>query len=191
MTRLHIDLVNGTLEVEGEEEFVDKIYKDFKERLATSETSLKPLKIIKEKKSRAKSKLGIKKTTQTSTKSKTKSFKESYTPVKDLDLAKGSRDMSLKDYYKQKSPRSFIDKNVVFVFYLKKTVKVTQVTLNHIYTCYEEVSSRKPAAFKQSVADTSRKGYLNTASYEDINITVRGENLIKELSESDKKSQSN
>lgn len=181
MTKLHIDLTNGILEVEGEEEFVSKIYNDFKEELAGLKTP-KEFPKTSEKTQHDKPSLDIKDTKQPTVKNRSKSFKESYTLVKDLDLTKDDRDISLKDYYKEKSPSSFVEKNVVFVFYLKKIAKVLKVTLNHIYTCYEEVGSQKPSAFKQSVADTSsKKGYLDTASFEDINVSIRGENLIKGL----------
>jgi len=185
MTKLHIDLTNGILEVEGEEEFVNKIYNDFKDELAGLKTLKRSPKISEKDRSGDKPDLEIKDTKQSPIKGKSKGSKESYTLIKDLDLTKGDREASLKDYYKEKSPSSFVDKNVVFVFYLKKIANVSKVTLNHIYTCYEEVGSRKPSAFKQSVADTSsKKGYLDTASFEDINVSIRGENLIKALPQS-------
>lgn len=182
MTKLHIDITNGILEVEGEEEFVNKIYQDYKAELVSLKTTQISPKVIEKPLPDDKISSDTKSIKQSSTKGKSKGLKESYALIKDLDLNKGDRDASLKDYYKEKSPSSFVDKNVVFVFYLKKIASVPKVTLNHIYTCYEEVGSRKPSAFKQSIADTSsKKGYLDTASFEDIKVSIRGENLIKSL----------
>lgn len=181
MTRLYIDLVKGTLEVEGEEEFVDKIYKDFKTELADFQNEPRSSKDTKEGISDEKPKLATVRRKQSLTKSRPRASKENYIPVKNLNLTGNGQDKSLKDFYKDKGPKTFYDKNVVFVYYLKKIAKVEKVTLEHIFTCYVDVGSSKPNAFKQSIADTSsRKGWLDTSSFENIDISIRGENRVEQ-----------
>jgi len=86
MTKIKIDLVNGTIDVEGEEAFVREIYGEYKDRLSaipvatapSDETKVKN--IVREKpdkKSKPNGKNSAKK-------------KESYAIVKDLDLTNGS-----------------------------------------------------------------------------------------------------
>lgn len=179
MTRLKIDLYNGILEVEGEEGFVDKIYKDFKDQLASPKISqANPKVTIKKDES---DKKPINGSTSTPSNRKTKSTKENYPIIKDLDLSgKDSDGKSLKEFYNEKSPASFTDKNVVFVYYLKKIAKILAVNLSYIFTCYSDVGSRKPNAFKQSIADTSSKnGWLDTSSFENIDVSIRGQNHVE------------
>jgi hypothetical protein len=178
MTKLKIDILNGVLEVEGEETFVVKIYDDFKDKLNLSDNP-----VTKKEKVDATTtpNHGVNTTTTPASNHKVaKAAKENYSIVKELDLSGKNVGKSLKNFYNEKSPFSFGDKNVVFVYYLKKIAKIPNVTLGHIFTCYDEVGSRKPNAFKQSIADTSsKKGWLNTSSFENIDVSIRGQNQVE------------
>lgn len=177
MTKLHIDLTNGVIEVEGEEELVKIIYADFKDRLAQHK-SLPLTKPEQAEETIASQPVSIKKSKKTNHRPVGKS-KESYSLIKDLDFKKTDSGVSLKEFYKEKSPTSFAEKNVIFVSYLKNVLKIPKVTLDHVYTCYDEVGSRKPSAFKQSIADTSsKKSWLDTASFDDITVSIRGQNYV-------------
>lgn len=44
--------------------------------------------------------------------------------------------------------------NAVAVYYLRKILKQENVTLDHVFTCYGEVTRRPPEAFRQSFTDT-------------------------------------
>lgn len=176
MTRLLIDIINGILEVEGEEEFVNKIYNDYKDNLASLKNSAKTKVAAKEAPQEAKRSSSTKKRTSISKKPKSNNI-PSY--VKDLDLTKGDREKSLKEYYKEKGSKSYAEKNLVFVAYLEEIANIKGIGLNHIYTCYRDVNSRIPTAFKQSIADTSsKKGWLNTTSFEDIKLSILGKNYV-------------
>lgn len=176
MTKLKLDLTSGILEVEGEEEFVKVIYNDFKDQLANqrlvSEEEQSP-------KADTSSTIPTKSLKKAKRVAKASSSAESYTLLKDIDFTKSEKGLSLREFYKQKSPESFAEKNLVFVYYLKSFLKIPKVTLNHIFTSYDEVGSRKPSAFKQSIADTSsKKGWLTTSSFEDISVPIKGENFV-------------
>ena len=184
MTKLKIDLRNGVLEVEGEESFVKEIYKEYKGRIdalvefssnniedepdrspSTETPQPKKLRHTNKKSSKIKSGGGR---------------KESYTLVTNLDLlAKGNK-KALKDFYNEKSPTNAMEKNAVFVYYLQKEAKISAITVNHVYTCYKHVGVPVPGAFRQSLADTSsKKGWIDTKSMENITIPTLGENYVE------------
>ncbi|MFA5136064.1 MAG: hypothetical protein WC489_01590 [Patescibacteria group bacterium] len=176
MTKLKIDLTNRLIEVEGEQEFVEKIYKDFQNQIKLKGG-------VNIEKDDTASRVTIKKgkdVGSTITSRRVRGIKENYSIVKDLDLTEKDKQFSLKAFYKEKSPSSFFDKNAVFVYYLKEIAKISNITLDHIFTCYDDVESPKPNAFKQSIADTSsKKGWLETSSFENISISIRGQNRVK------------
>jgi len=100
--------------------------------------------------------------------------------IRDLSL-KGEKDrVSLRDFYSQKKPGSFVEHNTLFTFYLNRLCDIDAVTPSHIYTCYADVGARKPGAFYQSLLDTSRKGWIDTSDTERIRVTVVGENFVEQ-----------
>jgi len=186
MTKLKIDLKTGVLEVEGEEAFVKEIYQDYKDRLSyvgvfssdnqTEDTQddNEDSQNFEQKKTKITKKKNVK------AKDGNKRKKESYSLVTNIDLlAKGSRE-ALKDFYTEKAPSNAMEKNAVFVYYLQKEAKVTAITVNHVYTCYKHVGVPVPGAFRQSLADTSsKKGWIDTKSMENITIPTLGENFVE------------
>ncbi len=184
MTKLRIDLFSGTLEVDGEEGFVRSVYDDFKDQLlkvrggtaaqtglnvpaTTSETaapeetpSVKPPKPVRVG-SRSRGAAGL-------------------ALSKDLDLSATANDLDLGDFYAAKSPQSAMERNAVFVYYLQRIAGISRITINHVYTCYKYVNVKYPNALKQSLADTSsRKNWLNTSSFDDIQLSAAGENYVE------------
>lgn len=99
--------------------------------------------------------------------------------VRDLDLKKDENGPSLRDFYAQKRPGSFVEHNTLFVFYLNRTKLIEDVTPSHVYTCYKEVGARIPGAFYQSLLDTSRKGWIDTQNTAKIRVTTVGENFVE------------
>lgn len=99
--------------------------------------------------------------------------------VKDLNLKKDGTTPSLRDFFAQKSPQTFLEQNVLFVYYLQRLREIPNITQNHIYTSYKEVNLRVPGAFYQSLLDTRTRGWIDTANTEDIRITTVGENFVE------------
>lgn len=154
MARLKIDIQNGIFEAEGDEQFIKELYRDYNS----------------EKSARTVSKL-IKKQDDNF-------IKESYSIVKDINL---SMDRStLKQFYIEKNPKSALERNVTFVYYLQKISKIEKIAIGHIYTCYKELNIQPPIKLRQSLADTaSKKGWLDTNSIKDIEITLKGESFVE------------
>lgn len=177
MTRIKIDLVNGILDVEGEESFVREVYAEYKERLqATSHATdagdkgsnhTGASKVNKVKKTKAVSNSGRAKK------------KESYSIVKDLDLVCGGGEKGLEAFLKTKNPMNDLERNAVFLYYLKKIANVATVSADHIFTCYKHVGRPVPALAQSLRNTSSRKGWIDTSSISDIKTTIPGENYVE------------
>jgi len=163
MSRVKIDIPNKLMEIEGEESFIREIY-----------DKSRPLFVLL---NHAESLTNKKETVIVKSQRKTGSLKESYSIVKNIDF---NEPQSLKTFFTSKKPRSALEKNAIFVYYLDKIAMLKSISLNHIYTCYKEVGEKMPQALKQSLADTaSKKGWIDTKSMANIKITLKGESLVE------------
>lgn len=106
--------------------------------------------------------------------------KQSFTILKDLNL-RNDEGQSFKDFVVEKNPSSAIDFNAVAVYYLKETLELENVTINHINTCYKEVKRKPPGDLLQSIRDTSsnKYGYIDTADSLDIKMPHRGASFVE------------
>jgi hypothetical protein len=99
--------------------------------------------------------------------------------VKDLQLSPKGK-TSLKDFAAEKKPATNHDRNVLSVYYLFKTADVAPISIDHVYTCYREMSWRVPADLANSLAMTaSKKRFLDTADLQDIKLMHRGEEHVE------------
>jgi hypothetical protein len=180
MTKLKIDLLNGILEVEGEESFVTKIYDDYKLKLESrfaqvpaqgpkASPSVPRAASSSEKKAITPSK-SVKK--KTNSKGETNKFVEIDGGVETVQ--------ELKAFYEEKSPRNGFERNAVFVYFLQKKKGTTEIGVDHIYSCHKLVEVPVPNALKQNLFDTAhRKHWINTTDMNNIMITTPGENLVE------------
>lgn len=184
MARIRINYAGITFEVEGEEEFVKKEYKEFKEEIDGFKDKLEKQPDTQGIKDTKKEKI----TKKTQIPSKKKKQNDKPTLDKSLDLSKSKRESGLKEYYDKMQPRSFVEKNLIFVAYLEDIAQLKGIGINQIYTCYAHVNSKFPIAFKQSIADTSSKRYglLDTTSFDDIKLSIIGRNKLKKFPRSSK-----
>jgi hypothetical protein len=103
------------------------------------------------------------------------SANESYSIDRNLDLRGDGSLPSFKDFFAEKSPSGAKQINTVSVYYLKKIMGLTIVTLDQVYTCYSEVKKKPPKAFKQSFSDTkNREGWIEFDSGGNLDIPHRG-----------------
>lgn len=154
MAKLKIDIKNGVFEAEGDEQFIKELYRDYQA----------------EKSAKTVSKL-IKSTNEDLS-------KESYSIVKDINLSMDRT--TLKKFYLEKNPKSALERNTVFVYFLAKISKIEKIAIGHIYTCYKDLNIKPPAKLRQNLADTaSKKGWLDTSSMQNIKITLKGESFVE------------
>ena len=109
-----------------------------------------------------------------------KSASESYSIDRDLNLHGGNGIPSFKDFYEVKKPSSTAEINALSIYYLKELMKMEVVTLNHVYTCYKEISKKPAIYFKQSFIDTKNKqGYIEYDENWSLSIPHRGVSFIE------------
>lgn len=97
----------------------------------------------------------------------------------DIDFHPPGKD-SLEVFYKSFSVKNDSEKNLLFVYYLLEILKVDKISIEHVYTCYDELNLRIPENMPQSIATTkNRTGWLETEDASNITVTVKGRNKIK------------
>lgn len=102
------------------------------------------------------------------------------TALRDLDLAPTGK-KSLKAFVQDKQPKTQHDKNATAVYYLRETLGITKVTVDHVFTAYKDMGWREPGNLANSLALTaSRKRFLDTASLDDIKLTPPGRNHVSQ-----------
>lgn len=171
MIKLKIDTGHGLIEVEGDESFVKEVYKDYKSSLLSSATSEKavPQKITSQKPEGG---TGKKKGAKSPNRG---------TSTYDHELAKklDSGSTKLTSFYNERYPKSGFEQNAIFIYFLEKILKKTNITVDDVYTCYKFLDKPNPTALRQSLIDTSnKKQWLNTRSMDDIKISSKGEKLV-------------
>ncbi len=180
-TRIRIDISQGIVEAEGTEAFVSRIYADFKDKLQPGglETKVEGQKKRKQRKAA----LAAKEEDTTPKKKAKRTNKGIRNPqiCRDLDLSGGKGGESLRDFFSKFAPSSNLERNLVFVYYLKQLARIEAITIDHVFTCYRNISSlRTSGNLEQSLIDTrSRKGWIGTASLDDIQLEVAGINYIE------------
>jgi hypothetical protein len=94
---------------------------------------------------------------------------------------------SLKDYYSEFEPKTNYDKNLIFVYYLQEILSETNISTDHIYSCYRNLGLKIPS-FPQTLIDTNiNKGWISTSNTSDIKVTRNGMNhIIHEMQKNDK-----
>lgn len=168
--RISVKAGETVIEIEGSEKYVEAKLKD--------PGSLDQLlsKVVSKK--QGKGTTGQKRGGKTQTKGVRR--KEGCQIVKDLDLSGTGGKKPLKVFYEEKQPSSNLERNAVFVFYLKRIAKIAKVNRNHVYTCYKDVDERVPENLIQSLRDTSHhKGWVDTSMMDDLKIPTVGENFVE------------
>lgn len=135
----------------------------------------KPTETVDEINEKPKTKVGTSKTN-----SSRKTGGENYSIDGSLDLRGNGKLPDFKSFYDKKRPSSKAEFNLVAIYYLAEILKISDVNLNQIYTCYKEVSVKPPDHFKQSFRDTkSRDGYIDYDDQWSISLTHRGKNFVE------------
>lgn len=167
-TRIKITVGDATIEVEGSQDYIEKKLKEaesfdglMKKAAGVIPVTAPKTKATKGKKAAAR---GI----------------ESHNLVTNLDLSGTDTVPSLKDFYKEKKPVPAQECNAVFIYYLKKMLKIENVGIDHVYTCYKAVGAKVPGRLYQSLLDTrKRQGWIITDNMDDLRIGTLGENFVE------------
>lgn len=87
---------------------------------------------------------------------------------------------SLNAFYVRYQLKSDQERNLLFVYYLNQILEITEVTFDHIYTCYDILDLKVSENLPQTVRNTgSRTGWIEVKD-STVSITIRGSNQIKD-----------
>ena len=177
-TKLHIDISQGVIEVEGDSNFVREIYSDFRDNLlnnfkfpSAEPDKNKPVSRKDVKESKAKRKSPTKKGTKLEP---DKSGIDADNPQLDKNL----NTLELSEFYSQFEPKNHPERILIFAMYLTEKLGFETINSDQIYTCYKAAKVKFPEAFKQNIRNTHgrRYGYIDFKSFSEIKVTIIGEN---------------
>jgi hypothetical protein len=97
----------------------------------------------------------------------------------DIDFHPTGKD-SLDKFYKAFTVKNDNERNLLFVYYLSETLKISTIKNDHLYTCYDELGLRIPENMQSCIYNTkTRTGWIGTNDNSNITVTVKGKNKIK------------
>ena len=192
--KFKIDVKQGVVELEGSETFVDKHLDKFEEIFTSAikqtmtqgiihsitDDNVSALQQNSEPKSNV-SKLELAKANNNNNNNNKHATKQSPNlPPIPVDLKANVKKVGLREFYTEKNPSNHYENTVVFVYYLTKINKQTEVKYGEILSCYEEVGEKKPS-ITDIIKNTIRyKGWLEPGSSKFITrLTISGENFVK------------
>jgi hypothetical protein len=193
--KFKIDVKQGVVELEGSETFVDKHLDKFEEIFTSAIKQTMTQGIIhsitddnvsalQQQNSEPKlnvSKLELAKANNNNNNNNKHATKQSPNlPPIPVDLKANVKKVGLREFYTEKNPSNHYENTVVFVYYLTKINKQTEVKYGEILSCYEEVGEKKPS-ITDIIKNTIRyKGWLEPGSSKFITrLTISGENFVK------------
>jgi hypothetical protein len=179
-SKLHIDLSQGLVEVEGDADLVREIYRDLKDQLLSSAPSpgaqprtpekAPPPDSNGEGKSKSKRRSSPRKKADGDSGSLGVSA-DSPKLDKNLDTSK------LAAFYGQFDPKNHSDRILIFLKFITDELGVGEPNTDQVFTCYKKTGEKIPQAFAQAFyTASSRHGYVDFRSATDIAITIAGEN---------------
>lgn len=185
--KLTINLNSGLLDVEGSENFVKKIYYDFKVLIdkypptKNENTDFIPTTIIddsKELSAISTPKEQIEKPSEVS-ESTDKKRSISLTFLNELDLNPFNK-VSLTEFASLYPVKTSEELSLLIVYYLRSILNET-VTLNHIFTCLTVLGKNIPKHLKQVLTNNKNaKFWIDVSDWNAINYTPAGFEYMQE-----------
>jgi hypothetical protein len=185
-TKLHINISQGIIDVEGDPDLVRAIYDDFKEQLLDALKQVPPASAAPappptppengETASEASSKPKPKR--RTPAKKKTNGDESSSGVVADSPKLDKNLDTSgLGAFYGKYAPKNNAEKILIFLKFMVNDLSLETPNTDQVYTCFKATGEKIPKAFAQAFYDTSTKfGYIDFRSSTDLPITIAGDN---------------
>lgn len=173
--KLKINIGPHHLEIEGSEALVQQTYSEFKELVAQagdiSEPSGEDTSVGNgnpaEKEGRKKGK--------TNKQSKTRRNLERV----EVDLRPKGK-LSLKDYIAQYASPTKDETYLLTITYLGEELGIKDITVDHVYTCLDELGVRVPTHLKQVITNIKNdRGWIDTSDFASLKPTIKGRNHVK------------
>lgn len=183
-TKLHINLSQGIIDIEGDPELVRSIYDDFKGQLLESLKSGNGASFAEEQggsiateiRNESPAKPKLKRRSSPKKKANGDEGSHGISPDnpkldKQLDLA------GLADFYNQFEPKNNFEKILIFLKFMTENLSIDSPNSDQVFTCFKSTGEKIPTAFAQALRDTSKKhGFIDYNSPIDMPITIAGEN---------------
>jgi hypothetical protein len=196
--KFKIDVKQGVVELEGSETFVDKHLDKFEEIFTSAIKQTMTQGIIHSitddnvsalQQQNSEPKLNVSKlelakannnNNNNNNNNKHATKQSPNLPPIPVDLKANVKKVGLREFYTEKNPSNHYENTAVFVYYLTKINKQTEVKYGEILSCYEEVGQKKPS-ITDIIKNTIRyKGWLEPGSSKFITrLTISGENFVK------------
>lgn len=182
--KLHINISQGIIDIEGEADLVREIYRDFKEQLLNGVNSAPSTAPSQPKADElADEPFGKQKSKRRVTVKKKVAGEEDGSSVlpnqprldKTLDTSK------LMAFYNQFEPKNNPEKILIFLKFLNDELKIEIPNTDQFYTCFEKANERVPKAFGQAFIDTAGRkfGFIYYNSPSNVKITTVGSNHFR------------
>ena len=186
--KFRINLKEGSVELEGNEQFVDKHLEKFEEIFKSSITELMTKKVGHDNREELEKPVisvqsEILNSNHENKRSNNHKHNMKYSPnivLIPVDLKGNGNKIGLREFYNEKKPLNHYEKCILFVYYLTKFNQNVDVKYGEILSCYDEVNEKKP-----SIADIIKnsiryKGWLEQGHEKfSTRITISGENFVK------------
>jgi hypothetical protein len=170
VTKAKIDLRLGIIELEGSEAFVTKYLDSFKQEMKGFKFSeIEP--DTKKEKEKAESEKPKKKPGKTP---------QTVAPIP-LDLKAKDDRLALRDFFKNKDPKNYMENLTVFAYYLKKYMNISEMLTGHVVSCCKEVGRKVPTNIPMMFKNIKHfKGWVDVGTGgESATITTQGENFVE------------
>ena len=181
-TKLHINASQGIIDVEGDTEFVEKVYSDFKNQIeamlanppsSENSDSAGTSNTAEANKPKASKKKAAKRSGTTTS---SKPAAQAYKPTIDKNVPL----QGLAEFYEKFQPKNNSERILLFCKFLKDT-GVDPCTANQIYTCYVKTDPKNlPKAYPQALIDARGKdrGYIDYESLDEIALSHLGDHHL-------------
>lgn len=183
--KLHINISQGLIEVEGDADLVREIYADFRDQLLNGENAAPAAPPRQHKSSSVPddpTKPRAKPKRRAAAKRKANGEEEGPTVSADQPKLDKNLDTSgLAAYYAQFEAKNNPEKILIFLKFMEDKLHIETPNTDQFYTCFEKANERVPKVFSQAFRDASGRkfGFIDYNSPTDIRLTTTGSNHFK------------
>ena len=184
INKLHINASQGVIDVEGDPEFVSRVYSDFKGQIEDllSNAKFESPTGASDMESDSGNSSGEKTTRKRTQRRKKSDSGSGKKPQASAYKPKLDRNVSLKgltDFYAKYAPKNNREKVLLFCKFLQKD-GAEHCTADQIYTCFTHADPKNlPKAFSQAIIDTRGKaGYIDYETFDEISVSSIGEHHL-------------
>lgn len=189
--KLHINLSQGIIDAEGEQDFVWRVYEDFRDRLGSAPFPVPPASAeevraeVDEAEETSSSAEGKRK--KRASKRRSAATQISGAPSKEKTAGITGHKPHILNNLDTTGLKEFLSRYkltnntniIVAMTRFLETKSINPASLDAYFTCYRDAGLKVPEAFGQAFADIrSKKGFIDFTGPDDITLTIRGTNHL-------------